>query len=273
MPTHAYPCKAKCQSTSDDRLGKWLSAPDPSSNHNEACAKRKATTGDWFIQSINFAKWKEGRDSLLWLYGIPGCGKTILCSTVIEDVLLKSPLAVKKAVAYFYFDFRNTECQHEGMIRSIISQLATQCTSQPNPLESLYSSCGNGTRQPKLCDLRQTLRDLVQNFHDTFVIVDALDECKEREQLLDDIRDFVEWQLRGLHILVTSRREGDIKVRLDSLLDEDQNIDIQSEVVDRDIRIYVREILQSAQGLRRWRNKPLVQEEIERALTENANGM
>lgn len=159
------------------------------------------------------------------------------------------------------------------MIRSIISQLATQCTNQPNPLESLYFSSSSGARQPRLSELRQTLRSLVQNFSDTFIMVDALDECKEREQLLADIQNFVEWQLEGLHILVTSRREGDIKATLDPLVNVNQNIDIQSEVVDVDIRVYVREILQGAQGLRRWRNKPLVQDEIEKALTENANGM
>ena len=192
---------------------------------------------------------------------------------MIENMLLESRPAVNKAVAYFYFDFRNTECQHEGMIRSLISQLAAQCMNPPNPLELLYSSCGDGASQPKACDIRQTLQDLVEKFHDTFIIMDALDECKEREQLLGDIRDLVKWQLGGLHILVTSRREGDIRVTLDPLLNENQNIDIQSEVVDRDIRVYVREILQSAQGLRRWRNKPQVQDEIEKALTKNANGM
>ena len=192
---------------------------------------------------------------------------------MIEDVLLESPPAVDKAVAYFYFDFRKTKCQHEGMIRSLISQLARQCTNQPNPLVSLYSSCSDGVRQPKLCELRQTLRDLVQNFGNTFLMVDALDECKERELLLADIQKFFEWQLEGLHVLVTSRREGDIKEALDPLLNENQNIDIQSEVVDRDIRLYVREVLQTAKGLSRWRNKPLVQDEIEKALTEKANGM
>ena len=145
--------------------------------------------------------------------------------------------------------------------------------NHPNPLVSLYSSCSDGARQPKLYELRQTLRGLVQEFGDTFIMVDALDECKEREQLLADIQEFIQWQLEGLHILVTSRREGDIKVTLDPLVNVNQNIDIQSEVVDRDIRVFVREVIQSAQGLRRWRNKPVVQDEIEKALTENANGM
>ena len=158
-------------------------------------------------------------------------------------------------------------------MRSLISQLAAQSTNQPHALKSLHSSCEKAARQPRFSDLRQTLRDIVQIYDDTFIIIDALDECKEREQTLGDIQNFVKWQLGGLHILVTSRREGDIKVALDPLVNENRNIDMQSEVVDRYIRVYVRKILQSAQGLRRWRNKPLVQDEIEKALTENANGM
>ena len=188
-------------------------------------------------------------------------------------MLLGSRSAVNKAVAYFYFDFRNTECQHEGMIRSLISQLAVQCTNQSKSLESLYSFCGDGARQPKICELKQTLQDLVQSFDETFVILDALDEFKQREDLLDSIREIIEWQPGSLQILVTSRREWDIKQTLDPLLNENQSIDIQSELVDRDIHVYVREILQTAKGLSRWRNKPEVQDEIEKALTENAHGM
>ena len=115
--------------------------------------------------------------------------------------------------------------------------------------------------------------DLVQTFDDTFVILDALDEFKQRQDLLDHIQEIVECDSGSLHILVTSRREWDIKQTFDPLLNDNQNIDIQSEVVDRDIRVYVRELLQSAKGLSRWHNKPEVQDEIEKALTENANGM
>ena len=34
----------------------WLDAPDPSSNHKEACSKRHAGTGDWFITRDMFAE-------------------------------------------------------------------------------------------------------------------------------------------------------------------------------------------------------------------------
>jgi hypothetical protein len=46
----------------------------------------------------------------LWLYGIPGCGKTILSSTIIEDVLYHYHDPTM-AVIYFYFDFNDVEKQ------------------------------------------------------------------------------------------------------------------------------------------------------------------
>jgi len=50
----------------------WLSSPDPSSNHNAACKVilHQATTGEWFLKSNEFEKWKMTSRSFLWLYGI-----------------------------------------------------------------------------------------------------------------------------------------------------------------------------------------------------------
>jgi DNA replication protein DnaC len=60
----------------------------------------------------------------LWIYGIPGCGKTILSSAIIEN--LRASLG-SQFVLYFYFDFNNTAKQSlQNMIRSLISQLYTK---------------------------------------------------------------------------------------------------------------------------------------------------
>lgn len=52
------------------RINHWLSSPDPSSNHNAACKKRQATTGEWFLKSDEFKEWKMASRSFAWLYGI-----------------------------------------------------------------------------------------------------------------------------------------------------------------------------------------------------------
>jgi hypothetical protein len=57
-------------SEKQQRIYHWLSSPDPSSNYNAACKTRQATTGEWFLKSGEFKKWKMTSRSFLWLYGI-----------------------------------------------------------------------------------------------------------------------------------------------------------------------------------------------------------
>jgi hypothetical protein len=52
------------------KIHNWLSAPDPSSNHNDACKKRQPTTGEWFVGGEEFKQWKSDLNSFIWLYGI-----------------------------------------------------------------------------------------------------------------------------------------------------------------------------------------------------------
>jgi len=51
-----------------DSLHKWLSPPDPSTNHNIACSTHQKRTANWFFQGSIFAEWKS-TDPLLWIYG------------------------------------------------------------------------------------------------------------------------------------------------------------------------------------------------------------
>ena len=60
-------------SLADQKQGKilrWLSALDPSSSHNSARKKQQETTGAWFLDSPQYAKWKTSQKSFLWLHGI-----------------------------------------------------------------------------------------------------------------------------------------------------------------------------------------------------------
>jgi len=243
-------------------------------NYNKALKERQPGTGTWFVESKQYANWKTNPDSFLWLYGIPGCGKTILSSTIIEDVLYYCSHDPVMAVVYFFFDFNDIEKQkYEGMIRSLITQLSLRCVSTPRVLAALFSSCMNGEQQPTSDTLLTTLQQMAQEFNEIFVILDALDECKERRELLEEIDKIAGWRMGKLHILVTSRREKDIEESLDILANDQRKVCIQSALVNDDIRAYVQKRLQSDQNLKRWRNKPDVQEEIKMQLMGKADGM
>ena len=47
---------------------KWLSSPDPSTNHNIACGTHNKKTATWFFQGSIFQEWKSTA-SLLWIHG------------------------------------------------------------------------------------------------------------------------------------------------------------------------------------------------------------
>ena len=74
---------------------------------------------------------------------------------------------------------------------------------------------------------------------------------------------------RDLHILATSRREKDIEDELSPVADH--NINIQSAIVDVDIRIYIHHRMATDEKLKKWPNS--VRNEIMTALMEKASGM
>ena len=115
----------------------------------------------------------------------------------------------------------------------------------------------------------KTLRSILNNFEHTYIILDALDECAERKELLDLIGDIVDWNLDIIHILVTSRKERDIEDYLQSRVTS--QINIQSTLVKADIQVHVRERLQNDPSMKKW---PLeIRGEIEEELMEKGHRM
>ena len=177
-------------------------------------------------------------------------------------------------MAYFYFDFNDIEKQQHGkMIRSFIVQLSMSFANTPQPLWSLYSDCASGQRQPTTSLLLSTLQQMIGNFNETFFILDALDECNDRLELLENLEKISKLGLGKLHILGTSRREKDIEEALNPLVGDQEKISIQSAVVNNDIRAYIHSRICTDRGLRRWQKHPKVQQEIEEKLLDKVDGM
>jgi hypothetical protein len=51
-----------------ETIHRWLSPPDPSTNHNIACDTHHKKTASWFFQGTIFQEWKS-TGSLLWVHG------------------------------------------------------------------------------------------------------------------------------------------------------------------------------------------------------------
>ncbi|KAF8261137.1 hypothetical protein EI94DRAFT_1705763 [Lactarius quietus] len=135
-------------------------------------------TADWFSRGGIFAEWKT-TGSLLWIYGKPGSGKSILCSTIIQDVACLRE-AGSALMAYFYFDFRDLDKHHR---RNLLPSLLIQISAQSRPccdiLSHLHSAHDNGETKPSDRVMIQCLKDMLALHHSqpVYIILDALDEC------------------------------------------------------------------------------------------------
>ena len=50
-------------------IHRWLSPPDPSTNHNTACGTHSKRLATWFFEGKIYYEWKS-KGSLLWVHGM-----------------------------------------------------------------------------------------------------------------------------------------------------------------------------------------------------------
>ncbi|KAH8999679.1 hypothetical protein EDB86DRAFT_3042611, partial [Lactarius hatsudake] len=212
-----------------ERLQGWLTPPDPSTNHTNACSAQHERTAAWVFNEHIFKEWESSESgSLLWIHGKAGSGKSILCSAIIQHVITLRD-AGSASVAYFYFDFRDVDKKDW---RNLISSLVIQLSSRSKPcldvLSRAYSTYNDGKERPSERTLVQCLKDMLMSLSlsqlPTYIILDALDECPNisgiptpREQVLGLVEDLVGLHLPNLRICIMSRPEIDIRTTLEPL--------------------------------------------------------
>ncbi|KAJ7693003.1 ankyrin repeat-containing domain protein [Mycena rosella] len=120
------------------------------------------------------------------------------------------------AVGYFYFDFRNDETQLvEIMLCSLILQLSKQ---SPQPYSTLDQQYENRKGVPPIYDnLRDVLDKLLSELSPTYIVLDALDECKEPDHLIHFISTLQNRTASPLHLLFTSQSRTDFTAAFGAL--------------------------------------------------------
>ncbi|KAI3316746.1 hypothetical protein HD806DRAFT_527622 [Xylariaceae sp. AK1471] len=218
-----------------------LEVEDPSIVYNRACSLHEPQTGHWVTQCPEWNAWLQ-RQSLsprcLWIYGIPGAGKTVLSSFLIRQVENSTIGLTETQVIYYYCHHSRNTDETEPFLRWVLSQ-----------------SC------PEALDHVQSL----------FVVIDGVDESENRENLarvlvhLSTSPDF-----NKVRLLVLSRPEVDLRYYLGPIASP---VSMINEYVESDIRIYVRARFQSDRAFQRLANLNSILEEVENALVEGAQGM
>lgn len=130
----------KSNQMSSDLLS-WLSASDATIDLNAACVKKHPGTGIWLTKSLEFSKWLTQENSILWLRGFAGSGKSVLCSTAIQSVLRYRGHDRGIGIGFFYYTFNDRSKQDSSsMIRALLLRLSNQLQDGHADLVQLYIS-------------------------------------------------------------------------------------------------------------------------------------
>jgi hypothetical protein len=174
------------------------------------------------------------------------------------------------AVAYFYFDFTDLSKQSvDNALRRLVLQLSRQ---SPVPYETLaqhYDSC-KGQTIPTYTELLVILEKLLRTLGRTYLILDALDECKtsDHDRIVDFIQKIRAWSDIQLHVLVTSQPREIFEKKLLSL--RLSRIAIHADTMSDDIRLYTSNELASKSELQHWLTES---EQIIDYITDKSAGM
>lgn len=192
----------------------WLSPVDYAVQHSTFVHRQQEGTGAWLLESNEFKEWVEGGKTL-FCPGIPGAGKTMITSIVVQHLLSRPKDNKDTAIAYIYLDYlRRHEQTVELLLTNILKQLSDHQPSTPIELEELHKkhTDNEGRTRPSPQEILKVLERVAALSPRTFIVVDALDECADtdgsRLRFINALKDLQ--QKLGVKLFLTSRHIPDI---------------------------------------------------------------
>lgn len=251
----------------------WLTSVDYTLQQKDYFSKWQPGTGQWLLKSNVFQDWVDNSQQTLFCPGIPGAGKTILTSIVINDLFERFNKDTTVGIAYLYCNFRRHDEQKlHDLLLSLLKQLACGQSCLPQNANMIFQTYNSRTQRPSLDDTKTLLRHMVDSYSRVFILIDALDECQGldgcRANLLTDM--FFLRDESKANIFATSRLIPEIMDRFGACKR------MQIRASKDDVRTYVRGQLDGG-NLEHLpslvKQKPRLKEEIIKGISDAVDGM
>jgi Cdc6-like AAA superfamily ATPase len=172
----------------------------------------------------------------LFCPGIPGTGKTILTSIVINDLCNRFRNDITIGIAYIYCNFRRQDEQKlEELLASLLKGLTRYQPSLFRVVKDLYDRHKDNRTRPSFDDISRALQSVASIYSRVFIVVDALDECQVsddcRSRLLSEV--FNLQTKAGANVFATSRFIPEITEKFEG------STTLKVHARDEDIRSYL----------------------------------
>ncbi|KAF1961004.1 ankyrin [Byssothecium circinans] len=249
------------------KIVEWISPTDYPAQQSDIIGRRQEGTGQWFLDAPEFARWLGEPKSTLFCSGIPGAGKTMVAAIAI-DHLLKSVQSSSVGIAYVYCNYKAQEEQDaSSMLAAVVKQLVQARPSAAEPVERLHKQHADRGTKPSLEEIFGALREVVAKHPTVYVVIDALDECRDsdgtRSRFLSKLRDLQAG--KDVRLMATSRFIPEVEV------DFRTAVRLEVRASDEDVRRFVAgQMYRLPKCIQR---DPTLQKMVEEKIPERVDGM
>ncbi|KAH7150140.1 ankyrin repeat-containing domain protein [Dactylonectria estremocensis] len=263
------------------KLLNWLS-PLPYHQHHQFVSHWRAPGfGKWLLNDPRYKAWHTASSSsILTLRGVVGCGKTTLCSVIVDDLIVTG-MTTPAAAPFAYVYCANNENEPgrsspDELMRTILAQLAfcrADTTKIHNVVWSAYERRLALAQVDKLSLERLKSEDCVQLLLELAeqeplaIVIDGIDDIKAEHNriILDALRSIVANSGNVVKVLVSSNHDLSSPV-------PKETINITGRDVRQDMESFIHHQL-DAKLAARWADSSAWSEsrsELQQALVENA---
>ena len=157
----------------------WLKPSNMRECHDRHIREKLPGTCEWIWSHKIFVDWSNGStdsptaDRILHISGSPGCGKSILASSIADSMK-------RRGNRVFFFSFSGTDASRQALdslVQSLLWQLFKESNSDDsfNVMRDLMSK-----GPPLMSDLWETLSMIATSMPEPmYWIIDGVDECKD----------------------------------------------------------------------------------------------
>ncbi|KAL2813752.1 nucleoside phosphorylase domain-containing protein [Aspergillus cavernicola] len=158
----------------------WLTPITHGSEQSDIFTRATKGTGQWFLSSAEFHSWLSQAKQILFCQGIPGAGKTIMASIVVNHLQTVYQIRHRTEIAYVYCNFRrHSEQKPTDILANLLKQLVGRGPSLPKSMEVLYTRHKEIRTRPSLDEICRVLRSVVADYEKVYIVIDALDESQK----------------------------------------------------------------------------------------------
>ncbi|KAJ9483962.1 hypothetical protein VN97_g9429 [Penicillium thymicola] len=147
-------------------------------------------TCEWFFEGNDFRNWRDSNtSSLLWISAGPGCGKSVLSRTLIDENRLSTNITTSKICYFFFKDGDERRVSATDALCALLHQLFTHDPTGTLIQNAVISHKNHGENLAH--NFSELWRLFIQcvgspELGEVVCVLDALDECRS-----DSMRQFL----------------------------------------------------------------------------------